>query len=364
MTTIPLTPQDADRSSGSVLDDYDFDLPDAQVAQHAVEPRDAARLLVVGRGAGVIAHSTVADAARWLPPRALMVVNDTRVVPARLRGHKRDSGGAVELLLTEPFGDAGDGLSDQPALARSSKALRPGQIVDLSGGGSAIVRANAGDGIVRVDLHGFEDLRALLARCGSLPLPPYLRAGVEDEAGSDRQRYQTTWAQRDGAVAAPTAGLHFTPRLQEELESCGFRFVAVTLHVGPGTFLPVRVADIADHRVLPERFEVTAEAAAELQQARADGRPIVAVGTTSARVLETIAASGFAPSRGRTSLTLLPGHRFAGVDALWTNFHLPRSSLLLLLAAFAGQRCALDAYRVAVGHGYRFYSYGDASLWR
>ena len=349
---------------GAALADYDFDLPDAQIAQHAVEPRDAARLLVAWRSREGLAHHVVADLPDLLPRRTLLVVNDTRVVPARLLGHKRDSGGAVELLLVAPFSAAGDdGLRGQRAIARSSKPLRVGQVLEFGDGVHATLRANHGDGSVDVDLEGAADLEQLLARVGHLPLPPYLRGGREDADGRDRTRYQTAWAAHPGSIAAPTAGLHFTPDLLQRLDDVGVERRAVTLHVGPGTFLPVRVEQIAAHRVLAERFEVSEATAEALRAARRDERPIVAVGTTTTRVLETLGRDGIVAGRGETGMTLLPGHRFEVVRGLMTNFHLPRSSLLLLLAAFAGREPVLDAYRHAVASGYRFYSYGDASLW-
>ncbi len=357
------------------LDAYDFDLPASAIAQEAVEPRDAARLLVATRHVGLRAHATVRELGAFLPSGALLVFNDSMVVPARLLGVKADSGGAVELLLTEPFAgpwrakrDASgaadpSGLHDQPALARSSKGLKVGQRVELQGGGSAVVRAVEGQGLVRVDLDGAADLDALLARCGRLPLPPYLRQGREDDAGSDRERYQTAWARAKGSVAAPTAGLHFTAPLLQGLRDAGFGLATLTLHVGPGTFLPVRSADLRTHQVLAERYEVSPEAAAAIAAARRDGRPIIAVGTTATRVLESFGDAAIAPGRGWTALTVRPGHHFGVVQGLMTNFHLPRSSLLVLLGTFAGRGPVLDVYRQAVGAGYRFYSYGDASLW-
>ncbi len=350
--------------AGASLADYDFDLPDALIAQEAVEPRDAARMLVASLASDALAHHVVADLPDLLPRGTLLVVNDTRVVPARLLGHKRDSGGAVELLLVAPFAGAGDdGLRDQRAIARSSKALRVGQVIDLEGGTHATIVRNHGDGQVDVDLGGAEDLEALLARSGHLPLPPYLRGGKEDGAGRDRARYQTAWARHPGSIAAPTAGLHFTPGLLRRLDDAGVERVAVTLHVGPGTFLPVRVDDIRGHRVLAERYEVAEATAEAIRAARRDGRPVIAVGTTTTRVLETLGRDGVVAGRGETGMTLLPGHRFEVVRGLMTNFHLPRSSLLLLLSALAGRQKVLAAYRVAVASGYRFYSYGDASLW-
>jgi S-adenosylmethionine:tRNA ribosyltransferase-isomerase len=340
------------------LADYDFDLPDALIAQEAAEPRDAARLLV----AAGLHDRIVADLPEVLPEGALLVVNDTRVVPARLLARK-DTGGQVELLLTRPFARPEPDLLGHEALYRSSKALRVGQRLAL-GSAHAQVTAVQPGGVCTVDFGGVADLRTLLEREGHVPLPPYIRGGRD--GAPDHARYQCTYARQPGAVAAPTAGLHLTPALLERLALAAIERVAVTLHVGPGTFLPVRATDLRDHRVLPERFEVSEATAARLQEARSSGRPIVAVGTTTVRTLETLALRcGDGPLQGATGdaeLTIVPGHRFRLPTHLLTNFHLPRSSLLVLVSTFAGRRPVLDAYRHAVASGYRFYSYGDAML--
>ncbi len=313
-------------------------------------------------GAG-LAHHTVADLPQLLPPGALLVVNDTRVVPARLLGHKA-SGGRVELLLTRPFATPGADLQGHEALARASKALHIGQELALEGGGTATITAVLGQGVVRVDLGGFADLAALLAACGHVPLPPYIRGGKE-QPDLDRPRYQSTFAQTPGAVAAPTAGLHLSTELLAALAAAGVTVARVTLHVGPGTFLPVRDPDLRKHRVLPERAEISEQTATAIGQARAQGRPVIAVGTTTTRTLEAAAQRGdgvVQPGRFDADLTILPGHRFQVVDGLLTNFHLPQSSLLVLVSAFAGRERVLAAYAAAVIAGYRFYSYGDAML--
>ena len=345
------------------LASYDFELPDANIAQTPIEPRHAARLLVLDRARGTLAHHTVADLPQLLPAGTLLVVNDTRVVPARLLGHK-ESGGRVELLLTRPFARGDDDLLDNEAMARSSKALRPGQVITLDGGGHATIRAVLGEGLVRVDLGGFPSLTALLAACGHVPLPPYIRGGVEEPA-LDRPRYQSTFAQHPGAVAAPTAGLHLSEDVLAALALAGIEVVRVTLHVGPGTFLPVRATDLRDHRVLPERAEVPPETAQAIAAAKAAGRPVVAVGTTTTRTLETAARRGggvVQAGRFDADLTILPGHTFLAIDGLMTNFHLPQSSLLVLVATLVGRAEILHAYATAVAAGYRFYSYGDAML--
>ncbi len=342
---------------------YDFDLPDSAIAQTPIEPRHAARLLVLSSPDAPLDHQSVADLPALLPRNALLVVNDTRVVPARLLGQKA-SGGRVELLLTRPFGTPGADLLGHEAMARSSKAFKVGQVLDLDGGGQATITAVLGQGLVRIDLAGFADLATLLAHCGHVPLPPYIRGGKE-QPDVDRPRYQSTFANAPGAVAAPTAGLHLSAEVLEQLAEAGVELARVTLHVGPGTFLPVRDPDLHQHRVLPERAEISVETADAIARARAQGRAIIAVGTTTTRTLEAAAILGngvIAPGRFDADLTILPGHRFQIVDGLMTNFHLPQSSLLVLVSCFAGRARILAAYAEAVARGYRFYSYGDAML--
>lgn len=351
------------------LETYDFDLPADLIAQEPIEPRHAGRLLHITRDSGEVADHAMADLADLLPVDALLVVNDTRVVPARLLARK-PSGGQVELLLTRPFGLAGGGLTGHEVLFKSSKGLRPGQHLEVQANtpngqtAQAVVASVHPGGVAVIDLAGAPDLAALLACCGHVPLPPYIRGG-HDQIG-DRARYQSTYAQQPGAVAAPTAGLHLSTELLARLDDRGIERAAVTLHVGPGTFLPVRTTDLRQHSVLPERFEVTATAAEQLQRARQAGRPIVAVGTTTTRTLETLAlrcaGEPLRAMSGDADLTILPGHTFGLVTGMLTNFHLPRSSLLVLVSTFAGREPTLAAYRHAIQAGYRFYSYGDATL--
>lgn len=350
------------------LDDYDFELPDACIAQQPIEPRHAARLLRLDRRSGALADFHISDLPDLLAPDTLLVVNDTRVVPARLQGLKA-TGGRVELLLTRPFSQPGADLLGHEVLFKSSKGLAPGQTLTIEAHpgkseAQARVAAVQGGGVAVIDFSGPSDLAALLDACGHVPLPPYIRGGKED-LQIDRERYQSTYARTPGAVAAPTAGLHLSQQVLTQLASRGIERASVTLHVGPGTFLPVRSSDLRSHRVLPERFEVSAKTADQLQRARSEGRPIVAVGTTTTRTLETLAQRCDGPLRamtGEADLTILPGHAFALVTGMLTNFHLPRSSLLVLVSAFAGRERVLDAYRHAVASGYRFYSYGDATL--
>ncbi len=354
---VPVTPLDLQLAS------YDFGLPEAAIAQRPVEPRHAARLLVIDRQNGELRHHSVLDLPGLLPKGAVLVVNDTKVVPARLRA-KKPSGGAVELLLERPLGGTDRSLQGQPVLYKASKGLKVGQTLEIEGGASAIVVEVGEGGRARIDLAGADDLAELLNRCGHVPLPPYIRGGRDDEA--DKPRYQCTYARHAGAVAAPTAGLHLSTELLAALQSADIPVLSLTLHVGPGTFLPVRQPDLSRHQVLPERYAIGDETAQQLSEFRAQGRPIVAIGTTTTRVLEHLGrranGSQLPAGMGETDMTIVPGHRFAVVDHLLTNFHLPQSSLLVLVAALLGRERALFAYRCAVEQGYRFYSYGDASL--
>lgn len=341
------------------LSDLDYELPEELIAQVPPESRDAARLLVLNRASGEVSHRTVRELPALLPP-ALFVVNDTRVVPARLIG-VRPTGGRAELLLLERLGPAGS-QERWVAMARPKKRLTPG----------TTIRVGEGELQVHITAHGEGgEVEALLTtregavmdaveRVGRVPLPPYIRR----EAGPvDRARYQTVFAARPGAVAAPTAGLHLSERLLAELRARGHGLTHVTLHVGPGTFQPVQAADLEGHDMHAERYEVSAEAARAIAQAREDGRPVVAVGTTVVRTLESAVEDGTVHAgSGKTRLFIRPPYRFRAVDALLTNFHLPRSTLLALVMAFGGVEPVRRAYAEAVRERYRFYSYGDAML--
>ena len=343
------------------LDAWQFDLPHGQIAQAPAEPRDSARMLRIDRDSGQIAHFHVRDLPKLLPAGAVLVSNNTKVMAARLLATKR-TGGKVELLLARPA--LTSPLTGHEALYKTSKKLRPGTELALQGGWRALVTAVHGGGRATIDLDGPGPLHELLDAHGAVPLPPYIRGGVEHEDGRDRRHYQCVYASQDGAVAAPTAGLHFTPELIAGLEREGVPMHHVTLHVGPGTFLPVRAEYLREHRVLPERFVLADATAAALDEAKAEGRPIIAVGTTTTRVLEScyVPSVGFKAGEGETDLTILPGHAFGAIDGLMTNFHLPCSSLLLLVGALVGRERILAAYQAAVRDGYRFYSYGDATL--
>ena len=336
------------------VDDFDFELPRERIAAHPVEPRDAARLLTVGEALG---DRHMLDLPQLLRPGDLLVVNDTRVIPARLTGQR--GAARVEVTLHR---DLGEGA--WRAFAKGAKRLRPGDRLAFGDGFAAEVAEKhaEGDITLRFDRTGAA-LGAALQRFGSMPLPPYIKRAGGPEA-RDRGDYQTIFATRDGAVAAPTAGLHFTPRLLAALDAAGVARATVTLHVGAGTFLPVKVADTRDHRMHSEWGMVDAATAARIAAARAAGGRIVAVGTTSLRLLESAAdeRGRIAPFAGETELFITPGYRFRAVDLLLTNFHLPRSTLFMLVAAFAGLERMRAAYAHAIRERYRFFSYGDACL--
>jgi S-adenosylmethionine:tRNA ribosyltransferase-isomerase len=338
--------------------DLDFALPEELVAQAPAGPRGTSRLLALHRAAGTVRHLSFPDLAGLLRPGDLLVVNDSRVLHARLVGRK-ESGGRCEVLLVEPLDDppAAPGARWR-AMAQASKPVRPGSRIDF-GGLAAEVEAAEGEGffVVRLDRSG-GDLDAALERVGRLPLPPYIRR----EAGpADEDRYQTVFARAPGSVAAPTAGLHLTEELAATLRRQGVATASVTLHVGPGTFLPVRATRLEDHRMHAERYEVPEATARAVAETRARGGRVVAVGTTSVRTLESAWSGGaLRPGPGRTDIFIRPGHAFRAVDGLVTNFHLPRSTLLALVCAFGGTDRVLEAYRQAVRARYRFFSYGDA----
>jgi S-adenosylmethionine:tRNA ribosyltransferase-isomerase len=342
------------------LEDFDYELPASQIARYPAPERDGARLLVLDRKTGRRSHHTVRDLPSLLEPGDLLVFNDTRVIPARLVGRK-PTGGRVELLLALAEGPDGP-VQIWRALYTASKQLRPGVPIAFGSGLTATLVEALGGGLGRFCLEAPGGVGKALAAVGEIPIPPYLERPPE---AIDRQRYQTIFAREDGAVAAPTAGLHFTPALLDALEARGVRLAPLTLHVGPGTFQPVREERIEDHRLLEEAYAVPGRTAELVRRTREAGRRVVAVGTTSVRALETVSAGGEPrPGSGRTDLFIRPGHRFRVVDALFTNFHLPRSTLLMLVAAFAGREAVLAAYAEAVREGYRFYSYGDAMLIR
>jgi S-adenosylmethionine:tRNA ribosyltransferase-isomerase len=338
------------------LSDFDFPLPPEAIAQHPARPRDAARLLHIAEDR--LDDRIVRDLPDLLAPGDILVSNDTRVIPAQLQA--RRGAARIGITLDRPLPDGA-----WQALARNAKRLRPGDRLAFEGADlAATVQDRRADGSValRFDQEGAA-FAAALEQAGALALPPYI-ARSEGPTPEDAADYQTIFADTEGAVAAPTAGLHFTPDLLATLDARGIARVTVTLHVGVGTFLPVRVEDVAEHRMHAERGIITAEAAATINRARAAGGRVVAVGTTSLRLLETAAApSGLLRAyAGDTDIFILPGYTFRIVDRLMTNFHLPRSTLFMLVAAFAGLDRMRAAYAHAIGAGYRFFSYGDASL--
>ena len=360
---------------------YDYDLPPGLIAARPPERRDASRLLLVDRARGRFTDAAFPALLERLSPGDAVVVNDSRVFPARLLGRK-PTGARAEILLvrpeapslapTDPFDRADTRLWH--ALVRPGGKLKPGRRVDIADGFAVEILDSTPDGTRLVRLAGDADPWTLIRRHGRVPLPPYIvrdprrdpppEEPPPDDA-EDRERYQTVYATAAGSVAAPTAGLHFTPELLAGIEARGARLVRLTLHVGFGTFRPVTADRIDEHRVAPEAYTFSSEAADALNATRAAGRRVIAVGTTSCRVLETVGAGGrFEPATGWTDLFIRPPHEFRAVDTLLTNFHLPRSSLLMLVAAFAGRKLTLAAYAHAIRERYRFYSYGDAMMIR
>ncbi len=342
------------------LSDYDYTLPAERIAQAPADRRDRSRLLRLQCRSGAVSHHRFDEVARLLVPGDVLVVNDTAVIPARLVGRKA-SGGKVEVFLLDYTGGVRqDGRFCCECLVKASKPVRAGSLIHFGDEWRGRV-TEAGEGCCRVEFSGPADIDTLLEGCGHVPLPPYIRRA--DQA-ADRSAYQTVYAAVRGAVAAPTAGLHFTPRLLEEIRRQGVAVVAITLHVGYGTFAPVRSEDIRRHRIHAERYRIAEQAAAAVNAARAEGRRVVAVGTTAVRSLEYAAGPDgrVRAGGGWCDLFITPGYRFKTVTAMITNFHLPKSTLLMLVAAFAGRETILAAYQEAIAAGYRFYSYGDAML--
>jgi S-adenosylmethionine:tRNA ribosyltransferase-isomerase len=389
------------------VDEFDFHLPETQIAQHPPAVRGTSRLMVLERASGATTISTVPDLPTWLRAGDVLVLNDTRVFPARLLGRRLPGGGRLECLLVERLTADGSRLTERPkaqgtgpemvgpavpspavegdlweALVHPGQRLKVGNRfvcesegsresgVGSQGGagvaagvihGEVTARGSFGRRTVQLRAEGYPDVDAAIEAIGHMPLPPYIH---RPDASDDRERYQTVFGTQRGSVAAPTAGLHFTPDLLARLREAGVEIVTVTLHVGYGTFKPVRVETIEEHAVDPERYAVSPEAADAINRAKAEGRRVVVVGTTSTRALESAVGDDGRVRAGAatTSLYIRPDHQFRVVDALLTNFHVPRSSLLFLVCAFAGREHVLAAYAQAVSEGFRFYSYGDAML--
>ncbi len=335
------------------LSDFDYDYPESLIASTGAEPRDSARLLVMDRKGGRLEHAIFRDLPRFLSPGDCLVVNRTKVMPCRLFG-KKSTGGKADLLLVRE-----ESPNTWTALASGFKT---GQKLEFPGGMTATVEGLNAEGEYRLSFAA-ADLSPYLAEHGLPPLPPYI-AKKRMPSRADAARYQTVYARDDGSIAAPTAGMHFTPELLEMLKSSGVILAHVTLHVGRGTFRPIMSEDASKHTMLAESYELEPAEAALIIAARARGGRVVAVGTTTTRTLETLAArpEGFGAGSGASSLYIMPGFRFRAIDGLITNFHLPRSTPLLLASAFAGRERLLSAYREAVKRGYRLYSFGDATL--
>lgn len=347
------------------LSDFDYELPEELIAQQPLSQRDASRMLILDRKTQALTNSKFKALPDYVRPGDVLVVNNTRVFPARLIGERDPSGGRVEVLLVREIEvqstQPGRASSIWEALVRPAHRLKDGAWVRF---GDSHLRAqvleSSTKGLRLLRFEADKPLETLMNERGQTPLPPYIRrpSGTSVE---DRERYQTVFAREKGAIAAPTAGLHFTLEAMEALRTRGAQIVEITLHVGYGTFEPVRVDEIEQHRVGPEYFQIEQEAAAVINEGRAQGGRVIAIGTTTTRALESAVNDEGAIEAGEreTALTITPGYKFRVTDALLTNFHLPRSSLLLLVSAFAGRDLTLEAYRYAVAAGFRFYSYGD-----
>lgn len=353
------------------LDEFDYELPPELIAQEPTAERDQSRLLVYRRTPSKIAHHAFSDLPTLLSPNDVLVINDSKVIPARLRGKKTSSGGNVEILLIHEVG-----LNDWWVMLKPGKRAHPGTRVALQtpAGKSAPIEFQIeeknDEGHCRIRFEGTPNILNELDELGEIPLPPYIEAANRRDY-NDKERYQTIYANQRGSVAAPTAGLHFSPRLFQELETKGIPVVRVTLHVGIGTFAPVKASRIADHEMHHEYFQISDIAAKQLSDYKAQGRRIIAVGTTSVRVLESATQAGtqeIKAQRDRTNIFIYPPHEFQFVDALITNFHLPKSSLLMLISAMAcpggtsGIKYIRSVYAEAIEQRYRFFSYGDAML--
>ncbi len=337
------------------LSEFDFHLPEELIAQEPVDRRDRSRLMVVHKNSQVIEHKHFHNLLEYLRPGDVLVMNDTKVIPARIFGRKLSTGAKIEVLLLRQIG-----ANLWETLVRPGKKAGLGEILDFGEGqmqGKILHHTDAGGRIIEFSYR--EPFLQVLERIGTMPLPPYIKKPLEDQ-----QRYQTVYARQEGSAAAPTAGLHFTPELLEEIRSRGVSIAYVLLHVGLGTFRPVQVEDIARHTMHQEYFEVTRESAEEINRARHRGGRVIAAGTTSVRCLETASdeTGKVFPASGLTDIFIYPGYQFKVIDGLITNFHLPKSTLLMLVSALADKEKILTAYQQAVAERYRFFSFGDAML--
>jgi len=336
------------------LSDFDYDLPEELIAQHPVEPRDASRLLVLHKDTGMIEHKIFRDIVNYLSPGDVMVINNTKVLPARLFGHK-ETGALIEVVLLKQLD-----INTWDVLVRPGKKARPGTHLIFSPGvleGDILDNSESGGRIIRFSFQG--SFLEIIDELGQMPLPPYIR-----EKLTDKERYQTVYAREAGSAAAPTAGLHFTHSLLLDIANRDVEIVKVLLHVGLGTFRPVKAENIEDHKMHAEYYEISDDAAKTINKAKEKGAKIISVGTTSTRTLETAASQEgkVLPGKGFTESYIYPGYKFKAIDGLITNFHLPKSTLLMLVSALGGYENAMEAYRTAVKEGYRFFSFGDAML--
>ena len=338
-------------------EEFDYELPKELIAQYPVEPRDKARMMVLKRGSGEIIHSRFSELPSFLDEGDLIVANDTRVIPARIWGRK-ETGGRVEILLLRQR----DGGEVWECLARKGRKIPPGTLLTFSSRlrGEILEDLPEGKKLIRFLSDG--DFFRILKEVGHVPLPPYIRGGKDEDV--DREAYQTVFARKEGAVAAPTAGLHFTPSLMERLKERGVKLSFLTLHTGWASFRPLRTERVEEHRLDEEYFEIPEETSEAIGETKRRGRRVIALGTTTTRALEEVASreGRVKATQGWASLYIYPGYRFKVIDALITNFHLPRSSLLVLVAAFASRGLIMKAYQEAVRRRYRFFSYGDGML--
>lgn len=340
-----------------LISEFNFNLPEELIAQEPLEKRESSRMLVVNRAENNFSDARFFDFPKFLKKGDVVVLNNTKVFPARIYG-KTETGAKVEIFLVRSVEN-----QTWETLARPAKRLKIGREIVFNENLSATILEKSEDGKVFVKFETDGDFDAILDEIGKTPLPPYIKR-EKDSIDKDRERYQTVFAQKRGAIAAPTAGLHFTPEILEEIKSNGVEVAEITLHVGYGTFEPVRVEDLSEHKVLPERYEISPETAEIINKAKSESRRIIAIGTTTTRTLESAIDENKQVKfgKGLADLTITPNYKFKIIDGILTNFHLPQSSLLVLISTFGGHELIMKAYDHAVGENYRFYSYGDCML--